>query len=630
VGSQCAEILAIRMTERRVNVASIGLASFVREAGDEIVEEWTARTRAASVGAAQSAPVAPFVDDLPVVLGQIASLADEIANRAPAEGYFETARRRARERLRDGVDISVVVSAFSLLRASVWTVWQRHHGAPALNELQPVDLAIDAAIAAAVTQSEELKQQTLESALGKLESLLAASPIGIAFLDRDLRYLRINEALASMNGRSVAEHIGRTVTEVLPAYAPAVEQMLRGVIERGTPLLDVAIVVAGDRALRANFFPVRARSGAVIGVGGVVLDVTERRRVEQALEREQLRIQSILEHSPAAIWIKDPQGRIVLANHKLAETLGRPYAQLIGVTSADVLGEAAAEHEAHDRIVAVEQRAIEVEEVVPSPDGDRTFLAVKFPIPGEPPMVGAIATEITQRKQMENALRSAVGARDTLLAVVSHDLRNPLSAIQVSAGALAVQVAGEGRARRHLDVIERSCKRMTHLIDDLVDMASLAAGQLALDLQRERAADVTREAVELHRALADEKGIALDFSCSVGDATIACDRDRVLQVFANLVGNALKFCRVGDTIAIDCALVDGMVRFTVSDTGPGIGAEALERIFEPYWSGSPAKGGAGLGLFISRGIIERQGGQLDVESAPGRGTRFSFTLPLGR
>ena len=101
-----------------------------------------------------------------------------------------------------------------------------------------------------------------------------------------------------------------------------------------------------------------------------------------------------------------------------------------------------------------------------------------------------------------------------------------------------------------------------------------------------------------------------------------------LQVFENLVGNALKFCRAGDTVTLGCERADGAARFWIEDTGPGIHPELLGRLFDPYWSGPGSRAGVGLGLYIARGIVERHGGRVAVESAVGRGARFSFTIPI--
>ena len=473
-----------------------------------------------------------------------------------------------------------------------------------------------------------------ERALAKLESLLAASPVGIAFVDRELRFLQINEALARLDGRPAAEHIGRTVAEMVPAYAEPLDRQLRRVLETGESALNVESEMAGptpdDRHwLLASYFPVRSPSGRILGVGAIVLDVSSTRQVEEALRVEQTRLQSIVEHSPLAIWIKDPTGRIVLANERLGDALGHARDDLIGKRSDEVLPfEVAKEHQENDAAVLRDNRAIQAEETAPSPDGPRTFLTIKFPIPGDPPLLGAIATEITERKRMEEALRVSVRIRDEMMAVVSHDLRGPLSAVQLAATLLVGEVADDARARRHLEVITRSCARMETLIDDLLDTALIRAGRVQLELHRETADSLVREALDLHESLATQKGVTLGPQPSVPSTEIECDRGRILQVFGNLIGNSLKFCRTGDRITIGAEHRDDVVEFCVEDTGPGIAAEALPHLFEPYWSGpAHVANGSGLGLYIVRGIVESHGGHVWADSQPGAGARFFFTLP---
>jgi PAS domain S-box-containing protein len=424
---------------------------------------------------------------------------------------------------------------------------------------------------------------------------------------------------------------------MIPDAAAVLEPMLRDVMTRGEPVFNRELTRPSRthpgqlQTYVATFFPVRATSGEIMGLGGVVSEVTEAKQAQENLRGMQERMQSILEHTPASIWVKDVSGRIVLANHRLADALGHAYEHVIGRRSEDLLpADVAAQHRAHDLIVLREHRAVEAEEVVPRPDGVRTFLSIKFPLPGDPPMVGGIATDISERKQTEEQLRVAVQSRERVLAAVSHDLRNPLNTIQLTSATLLSQLAGDQRWRRHLEIIHRSCLRMEHLITDLLDMASIGAGRLSIEIRPERANDVLREALNLHQPLADEKRITLMLRALAESVLIECDRQRVMQVFENLVGNALKFCRAGDTVTLGCERADGAVCFWVEDTGPGIQPELLARLFDPYWSGPGSPSGVGLGLYIARGIVERHGGRIDVETPLGRGTRFFFTIPIAR
>ena len=610
--------------------------SFLGNSREQIVGEWTTAVGELRPTDGKRPLLANYVHEL---LGRIADLAQQVVNGESVERTFAIAREQTPVPPEESFDVAPLLLEFSALRACVVRAWQHAPAAAGDGEgRRALDVAIDALMTALVSASHDAARAQIakltaerEGPLGKLESLLAASPVGIAFLDRNLRYLRINDALAALNGCPASEHIGRSIVEMLPDV-PLLEPMLRDVMESGTAVLNREFTRRSPSGkpgtYLATFFPVRGRSGEIVGVGGLVSDITENRRAEKDLRLVQERMQAILEHAPALIWVKDHQGHIVLANHRLAEALGHPYEQVVGRRSDELLpADVAAQHQSHDRQVMQQRHALEAEEIMPGPGGTRTFLSSKFPLPGNPPMVGGIATEISDRKRIEQELRVAVQARDRVLAAVSHDLRNPLNTIQVTSATLLAQLAGDQRWRRHLEIIHRSCLRMDHLITDLLDMASIGAGRLSLETRPESADAIIREAIELHEPLADERKVSLVRGGCADDTLVDCDRHRVMQVFANLIGNALKFCRAGDTVTIGCERAEAAVGFWVEDTGPGISPELLPRLFDPYWSGPETKTGVGLGLYIARGIVERHGGEIDVESRLGRGERFSFTIP---
>lgn len=224
--------------------------------------------------------------------------------------------------------------------------------------------------------------------------------------------------------------------------------------------------------------------------------------------------------------------------------------------------------------------------------------------------------------------QQAVKLREDVLAVVSHDLRNPLGAIDLSASML-LQKSHDARTRKQLEIIRRSTTRMEHLITDLLDMASIQAGRLVIDKAPHDAGRLLADAADMHASLAAEKQISLTLDSEVDGVTILCDRERMGQVFGNLLSNALKFCRPGDRISLRGRSDGKRATFSVRDTGPGIAPDALPHIFEPYWSARHhAKQGTGLGLYICKGIVDAHGGTITVESAPDAGATFTITLPL--
>ena len=235
----------------------------------------------------------------------------------------------------------------------------------------------------------------------------------------------------------------------------------------------------------------------------------------------------------------------------------------------------------------------------------------------------------TEHARVVREAQQAVRAREDMLAVVSHDLRNPLGAIDLSAAMLLQRVDGDARAKKQVETIRRSAERMEHMISDLLDMASIQAGRLSLERQPEDACALLEEVLDIHAPLAAERNIQIVSACELGGVFLDIDRDRVAQVFGNLIGNALKFCRPGDTIRIDAAVASSFLRFTFTDSGPGIAAHDLPHVFEPYYSAHRhAKQGTGLGLYICKGIVEAHGGTIAVTNAPPCGAEFTVTLPV--
>jgi PAS domain S-box-containing protein len=244
------------------------------------------------------------------------------------------------------------------------------------------------------------------------------------------------------------------------------------------------------------------------------------------------------------------------------------------------------------------------------------------------------ALAIDNARLYERAQR-AVLAREDMLSFVSHDLRNPLMGIQLTAELLLKgQRGGEERRRgwKQLERIRRGVQQMRRMIDDLLDISSLDAGRLPFTIGAHDAARMFDDAAMMLAPLAEEKNVVLTFDFEPGhrgDLYIRCDRDRVIQVLSNLIGNAVKFTPAGGAIKIAAGRAGNQALFTVSDSGPGIPPMLRPHIFERYWQAEEtARNGRGLGLFIAKGLVEAQGGAIWVDSLAGDGATFSFTLPL--
>jgi signal transduction histidine kinase len=218
-------------------------------------------------------------------------------------------------------------------------------------------------------------------------------------------------------------------------------------------------------------------------------------------------------------------------------------------------------------------------------------------------------------------------ARERVMEVVVHDLRNPLTAIKATSDALQSSSALDVHHRHRLQIIDRSVSRMESLIRDLVDAGQAERGSLQMMLEKENARSIVEEAIELHTPLARERGVMLETEGPAATSFVDGDRHRLLQVLANLIGNALRFTPQGGriTVRLEAEERDRVVRFVVEDTGGGIKPEDLPHVFEQYWKGDAR--GTGLGLYIAQSIVRAHGGDIEVTSAPGRGASFSFTIP---
>jgi signal transduction histidine kinase len=232
----------------------------------------------------------------------------------------------------------------------------------------------------------------------------------------------------------------------------------------------------------------------------------------------------------------------------------------------------------------------------------------------------------TLSRMYEDA-EASIEAREQVLKIVSHDLRNPLHTISMCASLLLELPMPPEKQDVHLQRIKRAGERMNRLVQDLLDVAKLEAGRVAISTRPIDVAPMVREAHDMLSSLAAEKGVRLDVVVADGLQPVVADEGRVLQVISNLVGNAVKFTAAGGTITIRADDAPGGVRFSVSDTGVGMTPEQLSKLFGRFWQANPAdRRGIGLGLSIAKGIVEAHGGRIWVESQPGAGTTFHFTL----
>jgi PAS domain S-box-containing protein len=260
---------------------------------------------------------------------------------------------------------------------------------------------------------------------------------------------------------------------------------------------------------------------------------------------------------------------------------------------------------------------------------ERAFTADEVAVARELASRAALAVENTR---LYGAAQSAIRAREDVLHVVSHDLGNSLSAIIVTTTVLLRTIPDEpanAELRGRIGSIRDLARRMQRLRQDLLDVASIEAGRLAIEWDEWGPAGLAAEALEAFGGLAAEKELRLEGDVADDLPALQGDRERIMQVLANLIGNAVKFTPEGGRVLLRVRADESEVRFDVSDTGPGIPAEHIPHVFDRFWKVRNAnRHGAGLGLAIARGIVEAHDGRISVESREGEGSTFSFTLPL--
>ncbi|NVB85120.1 MAG: PAS domain S-box protein [Kofleriaceae bacterium] len=258
--------------------------------------------------------------------------------------------------------------------------------------------------------------------------------------------------------------------------------------------------------------------------------------------------------------------------------------------------------------------------------GERTYTERDLPLARA--LADRAALAIENGRLYLSALQ-AMKLRDQVLGVVAHDLRNPLTLIQLQTSSLEPRPGTpERRDPKPRQVILRATERMNRLIQDLLDVSQIEAGQLRIERGSVATDLLLEDVVEAERRLATAQALELQLELATALPDVLGDHDRISQVLENLIGNAIKFTPAGGKIVVGARPQDHNVLFWIADTGPGITAEGLDHIFDPFWQAKKgSRHGAGLGLPIARGIVEAHGGRIWVESTVGRGTIFFFTLP---
>lgn len=384
----------------------------------------------------------------------------------------------------------------------------------------------------------------------------------------------------------------------------------------------------GTRFVEAVFFPVKSPEGTVEHVVGVLHDVTDRRRAEAAVRESEERYRTIADAAGDVMFIIGRDDRIRYVNGHAAQRFGLMPKDMVGRKRAEFFPpEAAQEQRRHLDLVIETGEPLKVERLMPygtRENWEETLLAPVRDESGNVEAVIGVSRDITERKRSEEM-------KNDFVSMVSHELRTPLSSI-VGYANLIERLSPTADAAVFSDVLEKLQRRaqdMTELVDELLETNRIQAGDLALVLEEVDVVRLVKDCVD-SAFLSDEHAITLD--PGVERKAICGDRAKLAWAVRNLLANAVKFSPDGGAVDVRVAEAGASVRIEVTDQGIGIAPEEQDRVFGRFaqvdMSSTRAFGGFGMGLFITRAIVEAHGGHVGVSSAPGEGSTFTIEVPV--
>ncbi|HEY7219269.1 MAG TPA: ATP-binding protein [Candidatus Binatia bacterium] len=538
---------------------------------------------------------------------------------------------------------------------------------------------------------QEVMRNTVRVAkerLAHLNTIYASAPVGLCFVDLELRYVSVNNALAAMNGKSPDYFIGKSVREALPELADKVESLYRRVIETGLPVIDEEVQAVhptrrNEQCYRScSYYPVRNDDGELLGVNVAVQDITPHKQAETdtlfLLDLgEGIRFAADADELLWAVAVALGE-RLTASRCAFVEvdierdrlTVPRDYhphvPSLVGTYPLSTFGSALIEAAKTGQMIAIS----EIERDMRTARDFKTFekfgvrAMLLSPLLRDGQWVSALvvasrdAREWNERentlvnmvaertwlaveklrldatlRESDAALRDADRRKDEFLATLAHELRNPLSLIRNVSALQNTPDSPHTDPRWGQDIIERQVNYLTRLTDDLFDVSRITRDKLDLQKETVNLAEVIRSAVESSRPLIDQRQHGLTIAMSQQPIFVDADRVRLTQVFANLLNNAAKYTPNMGHIWLNVEPAGDTVVVRIKDTGIGVAAENLPHLFELFYqvdrAFTRAEGGLGLGLTLVHRLVALHGGRVEVRSdGVHRGSEFIVHLPV--
>ncbi len=486
-----------------------------------------------------------------------------------------------------------------------------------------------------ITERKQI-EETLKKSEEKYRSIITAMEEGIVLQDSEGVILSSNASAERILGLTVDQMMGRSSLnsswqavhedgspfegETHPAMAT---------LQTGQPYSNVIMGVYKPDAtltwVSINSQPLfQANEPKPYAVVCSFTDITERKWTQEALRESEERFRRLSDATLEGIMIHE-NGKVLDTNQTVLDMFGYESADFLSVPTLDSVAPEYREL-VRGKIMAGDEKTYEA--VAVRKDGSHFPIEVRgrvIPYHGRKIRVTTIR-DITERQAIERMKKE-------FISTVSHELRTPLTSIRGSLGLIMGGVAGEipTQAKTMLDIAYKNSERLVFLINDILDIEKIEAGKMEFNLKPTELLPLIEQTLEANRAYGEQYGVKYILGTTLPGVKVTADSDRLMQVLANLLSNAAKFSPTDSTVVISMSPQKAFIRVCVTDQGAGISTDFHSRIFQKFAqadaSNTRQKGGSGLGLSITRAIVERMGGQIDFKTSEGGGTTFYFDLP---
>lgn len=490
-----------------------------------------------------------------------------------------------------------------------------------------------------ITERKQAEQQSHDTQ-ERFRAMVELSTDWFWEQDEDFRFVQISDALTSASSPArTSNSFGKRAREMpYVNMDDSVWDAHEALMERHEPFRDFEVTrldAKGQlRYVSISGVPIFDASGKFTGYRGTGRDTTEMRRASDRVRASEQQLREITDAVPALIAYVDADQRCRFHN--------RAYEEAFGLRSEDILGKSMRELMEPTYYEALRPKVEEVLTGYPVTyerrqrtvkGGVRNYVVNYFPRYGEGADEGkvigfySLATDITELKRIDRL-------KTEFVSTVSHELRTPLTSIRGSLGLVAGGVSGKlpDAAMKLIDIAKNNCERLIRLINDILDIEKIESGKMQLDLQPMALMPLLDQAIAANEGYGLANNVSLTLHCDDPTLQVKVEADRLTQIVTNLLSNALKFSPRGGTVEVHVTKAGLGVRVEVRDHGPGIPEEFRTRIFQKFSqadsSDTRQKSGTGLGLNISRALVERMGGSIGFETRLGEGTTFFFELPL--